>query len=122
MANLHKLTAEQQADQRRLRLYRLDRGRIVGILNGLVKLVGDGCLLPDDAKVMGVHDDFYRGCLTICIHSKTYDVVPPGEMIPLVEAVYIQPMTMAEMVAKGDRPILVETMSAKSWRTDKSML
>lgn len=39
--------------------------------------------LPADAEVVRVHYCFSRQCLTLCVHSASFEIVPDGEEIPL---------------------------------------
>jgi hypothetical protein len=67
-------------DRRRLRRYWFDPNWLVKVLNGAA-VVLDGSL-PDDASVQHIGIDPRRDGLTAFVHSREFDLVPDGEVIP----------------------------------------
>ena len=57
---------------------------LINILNGTVDVTD--FVLPDDAKVVHVQDDFRSGGIGVIIESASYGPVPLGHVIPDVSS------------------------------------
>jgi len=68
------------SEERRCKILVLDYEHVIRLFMGLLD-IGD-VFLPDDARVVAVHDEWRRNGLSFIIWSASFDVVEDGYMIP----------------------------------------
>ena len=77
------------ANENRVKILRVDAKLIVDILNWWRNPPGFLTLplmesIPEDSVVVSVHADWSRGTIEVLIQHHSFDIVPRGEMPPIV--------------------------------------